>query len=116
MGAAQRLAALSLAISVAVPVTLTFDVQRAAADTTGCVSASEFRRVHNGMTRGAVHRLFDTSGKRLFENPGAVHNSAREYKICAAFRRTTGDRKVQIQYNNYASHGGPQRVVLKQHY
>jgi hypothetical protein len=36
--------------------------------------------------------------------------------MCAAWRAATGDSKVQIQYNNYAAHGGPQRVVYKQHY
>ena len=55
------------------------------------------------------------AGNSLFENPGVVHNSAREYRMCAAWRAATGDSKVQIQYN-YAAHGGPQRVVYKQHY
>lgn len=68
------------------------------------------------MTRGKVHRIFDTSGRNLFENPGVVHNSAREYRMCAGFAAATGDTKVQVQYNNYALNGGPQRVVHKQHY
>jgi hypothetical protein len=59
------------------------------------------------MTRGKVHDIFDTKGTSLFENPGRVHNSAREYRMCAAWRTATGDSKVQIQYNNYAAHGGP---------
>lgn len=86
------------------------------ADTPGCVSGSEYRKIHDGMTRGKVHRIFDTNGTNLFENPGAVHNSAREYRMCAGFAAATGDTKVQVQYNNYAAHGGPQRVVFKQHY
>jgi hypothetical protein len=110
----QLLAAFVGASFLAVPVFAA--APQAVADTPGCVSGAEYRRVHDGMTRGAVHRLFDTSGRRLFENPGAVHNSAREYRMCASFRRATGDTKVQIQYNNYAAHGGPQRVVYKQHY
>lgn len=85
-------------------------------DTPGCVSAAEYRQVRNGMTRAKVHRILDTPGTSLFENPGAVHNSAREYRMCASFSATTGDTKVQVQYNNYAAHGGPQRVVFKQHY
>ena len=68
------------------------------------------------MTRSRVHRIFDTNGTSLFENPGDVHNSAREYRMCAAWKKATGHSKVQIQYNNYAAHGGPQRVVHKQHY
>ena len=43
-------------------------------------------------------------------------DSAREYRMCAAWRAATGDSKVQVQYNDYAAHGGPQRVVYKQHY
>ena len=86
------------------------------ADTPGCVSGAEYRKIHKGMARGKVHRIFDTNGTSLFENPGAVHNSAREYRMCAGFAAATGETKVQVQYNNYAADGGPQLVVLKQHY
>ena len=96
--------------------TLMLVVGPAAGDTPGCVTRAEYRQVHDGMTRGKVHNIFDTKGRSLFENPGRVHNSAREYRMCAAWRTATGDSKVQIQYNNYATHGGPQRVVYKQHY
>jgi hypothetical protein len=88
----------------------------ATGDSSACVTRAEYRRVHDGMARVKVHRIFDTNGTSLFANPGTVHNSAREYPMCAAWRRTTGDSKVQVQYNNYAAHGGPQRVVYKQHY
>jgi hypothetical protein len=91
-------------------------IERASADTPGCVSGAEYGQIRNGMTRAKVHSIFDTTGTNLFENPGAVHNSAREYRMCATFAAATGDTKVQVQYNNYAAHGGPQRVVLKQHY
>lgn len=114
MNVSRALAAIGVATFLAVP--LVGASPPASADTPGCVSGAEYRRVHDGMTRGAVHRLFDTKGRNLFENPGAVHNSAREYRMCAAFRAATGDTKVQVQYNNYAAHGGPQRVVFKQHY
>lgn len=72
--------------------------------------------VKNGMSRAKVHRIFDTSDTSLFENPGVEHNSAREYPMCAAWKRATGDSMVQIQYNNYATKAGPQRVAYKQHY
>ena len=65
---------------------------------------------------GKVHDIFDTKGTSLFENPGRVHYSARQYRMCAAWRTATGNSKVQIQYNNYATHGGPQHVVYKKHY
>ena len=80
------------------------------------MSGAEYGQIHNGMARGKVHRIFDTKGTSLFENPGAVHNSAREYRMCASYSAAIGDTKVQVQYNNYAAHGGPQRLVLKQHY
>ncbi len=63
-----------------------------------------------------MHRIFDTNDSSLFENPGAGHNSAREYRMSAAWRAATGDSKVQVQYSNYAAHDGPQRVVHKQRY
>jgi hypothetical protein len=111
-----RLAIGALTAGVMLTATLMLVVGPAAGDTPGCVTRAEYRRVHDGMTRGKVHDIFDTIGTSLFENPGAVHNSAREYRMCAAWRTATGDSKVQIQYNNYAAHGGPQRVVYKQHY
>lgn len=86
------------------------------ADTPRCVSGAEYRKIHKGMSRGKVHRIFDTKGRSLFENPGAVHNSAREYRMCSGFAAATGDTKVQVQYNNYAANGGPQLVAFKQHY
>lgn len=87
----------------------------AEADTPGCVSGAEYGKVYNGSARGKVHRIFDTKGTSLFENPGAVHNSAREYRMCAGFAAAAGNTKVQVQYNNYAADGGPQLVVFKQH-
>jgi hypothetical protein len=86
------------------------------ADTPNCVTRAEYVRVKDGLDRGKVHDTFDTNGRSLSKNPGAVHNSAREYRMCAAWRAATGDSKVQVQYNNYAARGGPQRVVHKQRY
>ena len=65
-------------------------------------------RIENGQTLRYVHRVFDTRGKILFQNPGAVTNGAREYRTC---RGSGIGSKVQVQYNNYATHGGPFRVV-----
>jgi hypothetical protein len=36
----------------------------AQADTRGCVSRSEFQRVHHRMGKARVHRIFDTRGHR----------------------------------------------------
>lgn len=111
-----RLAVRALTASIALVIAPLVVVQPAQADTPGCVSRQEYRKARNGTTRGKVHRIFDISGMSLFENTGRQHNSAREYRMCAPWRAATGDSKVQVQYNNYAANGGPQRVAFKQHY
>lgn len=50
----------------------------ATADTPGCVVRTEFRQVHNGMTKGSVQRIFDTSGSL---NSAARHE-VRTYRAC----------------------------------
>jgi hypothetical protein len=73
----------------------------------------EYKQIKNSMTMAKVHGIFDTRGTVLFQNPGPVTNGAREYRSCAnsGLRAT-----VQVQYNNYATHGGPFRVVHKENY
>lgn len=84
----------------------------ASAATPGCVTRAEFRAVHKGMLTARVHDIFDTAGKRLFINIGQVSNEAREYKVCGHPR--SGGSFVQVQYNNYATNGGPRRLSFKQ--
>lgn len=74
-----------------------------------CVTNREYNRISKGMTKARVQDIFDTKGTFLFRNPGYVHNEAKEYRGCSGYI-------VQVQYNNYAAKGGPQRVVLKQTY
>ena len=74
-----------------------------------CVTNPEYNRIAKGMTKARVQDIFDTEGTFLFRNPGYVHNEAKEYRGCSSFT-------VQVQYNNYAANGGPQRVVYKQRY
>jgi hypothetical protein len=81
-----------------------------------CVTRNEYGQVHKGLTKSRVHSIFDFSGKVLFANPGTQRNEAREYRMCRPWARATGDTRVQVQYNNYATNGGPLRVVYKQHY
>ncbi|WP_445256427.1 hypothetical protein [Nocardioides aurantiacus] len=81
-----------------------------------CVTRNEYTQVKKGMTKARVHDIFDFSGKVLFSNPGKQGNEAREYRMCGAWKKATGDTRVQVQYNNYATKGGPLRVVYKQHY
>lgn len=86
------------------------------AGNSGCVTAGEYSKVRNGTLLSTAHRVFGTSGKLLFQNGTTVGNGAREYPMCRAFARATGHRKAQLQYNNYATKGGPMRVVNVQHY
>jgi hypothetical protein len=77
-----------------------------------CVTRGEFDQAHKGMTRLRVHAIFDTAGKRLFINVGQVTNEGREYVVCGHPR--SGGSFVQVQYNNYATNGGPLRLAFKQ--
>lgn len=80
------------------------------------MTALEYRKVKRGTTLARAHEIFGTRGRLLFQNPGSVTNGAREYPMCVAWARRTGDRKVQIQYNNYNSRGGAFRVAYIQRY
>lgn len=86
---------------------------RAKADKRPCVVKAEYKQIKKGMTMGRVHAIFDTRGTILFQNPGAVTNGAREYRSC---RNSGLGKTVQIQYNNYATNGGPFRVVNIDYY
>ena len=86
--------------------------QAAEGDTRPCVTRAEYRQVAKGMTKMRVHAIFDTSGKRLFINGGEVSNEGREYPVCGHPR--SGGSFVQVQYNNYATNGGPLRLSYKQ--
>jgi hypothetical protein len=86
--------------------------EAAEADTRPCVTRGEYRQVKQGMTKIRVHAIFDTAGKRLFINTGEVSNEGREYRVCGHPR--SGGSFVQVQYNNYATDGGPLRLSFKQ--
>lgn len=87
-----------------------------AAGNAPCVTAAEYSKVRKGNMLSTAHKVFGTSGKVLFQNGTSVGNGAREYAMCAAWSRATGKKRVQIQYNNYATRGGPMRVVYIQYY
>jgi hypothetical protein len=49
----------------------------------GCVSRSEYRHVHKGMTRHHVRHIFDTAGKRkAISHSGAGTSEIRRYAAC----------------------------------
>jgi hypothetical protein len=63
----------------------------------GCVSRSEFRRVHNGMAKTQVSRIFGTGGRQssLFTIGGDRYES-REYEVCGS---TWGFASVDYENN-----------------
>ncbi len=65
--------ALSVGLLTAVPAT-------AMADTPGCVTRAEHRKVKDGMTLSQVRRIYDARGR--LENIGSGGMS-REYRTCA---------------------------------
>ena len=55
----------------------------AQADSPRCVSKAEYHRVHRGMSRGAVHAVFDTRGRRrAFSRVGRFTSEVRVYRGC----------------------------------
>jgi hypothetical protein len=55
----------------------------ASADTPGCVAKAEFRKVHKGMKRERVHRIFDHNGRQSSTYwIGGDHYSTRDYRAC----------------------------------
>ena len=75
----------------------------ASADTPGCVTVREYRRVQDGMTLRRVDSIFDTFGR--LESQGGGYMS-REYNPCA------GDRYSYV-YVSYAYYNGAWRVYYK---
>jgi hypothetical protein len=65
-------------------------VPAAYADSPGCVSQAEFRRVHNGMRQWRVHRIFDTRGRHV---TGQVVE-LRSYRACPR------NSAVSVSYNH----------------
>ena len=61
----------------------------------GCVTRAEYHAVHFGMTKGRVHRIFDTAGHRsAFIKAAGITTEVRGYRAC---RRHTG---VSVAYLN----------------
>jgi len=85
----------ALSAFVLVLATLTTAAPAAHATPGACVSRGELRRVHPGMTRHHVHRIFDTRGRRIsFHRHGRFTAELRRYRGCAHHTR------VSITYVN----------------
>jgi hypothetical protein len=84
------LCALVLAVA-----TLGVAAPAAQADSPRCVTKAEFRSVHVGMTKARVHRIFDTSGRRVtFARVRRYTSEVRRYRPCS--RRTA----ISVSYAN----------------
>jgi hypothetical protein len=66
-------------------------------NSSGCVTRSEYRRVHKGNSMSRVHRIFGTRGKQSWEYDGYyIHSQGREYRVCGSswgFVSVTYDRE-----------------------
>jgi hypothetical protein len=74
-------------------------VETAAADTPGCVTKGEFRKVHRGFHKRRVHRIFDTAGKQTswYSGFGTTYEG-REYRACTSQYGVHG--VVWVDYEN----------------
>jgi hypothetical protein len=61
-------------------------VPTASADTPGCVTKTEFRKVHQGDSIRRVHRIFDTKGKQsAYSSGGGYAFQIRDHKGCPTY-------------------------------
>jgi hypothetical protein len=75
-------------------------VAPASADTKGCVSKTEYKKVRDGWTISRVSNVFDTKGSQTFSGYGY---QSREYKACTSaygfvnvdFQKKNGTWKVE---------------------
>jgi hypothetical protein len=74
------------ALTVGTAGALTLAPAPASADTGGCVTKTEFRKVHKGMKKQRVHRIFDTRGHRdAFAQSGGHTAEIRSYRTCSPY-------------------------------
>jgi hypothetical protein len=78
----------------------------ALADTPGCVTKAEFRKVHKGDSMRRVHRIFDTKGKQTaYSSGGGYAFQIRDYRGCPQYSW------VSISYERKS--GGVWRLISK---
>lgn len=77
----------------------------ASADTPRCVTHQEYRKVHEGMKKNRVHRIFDIRGEFA---DGAAGGYTRFYGSCESRRIGGGDGGAYVTYN-----GDTSRVLEK---
>ena len=95
MSRSTRMTALAFALPILFGGSALLASTASAADTSGCVSRSEYRRVDDGVnnyprTQRMVQRLFDTSGREIARGGG---EKTVTYRAC-----WTKQRRVYIGY------------------
>jgi hypothetical protein len=71
----------------------------AQADTPGCVTRKEYRKVKQGWTKARVDRRFDTDGNRVaIASSGAFKTSVWNYRACSRLSA------VSIAYDKHGTH------------
>ncbi len=66
----------------------------ASADTPGCVTRKEFKKVERGMSKNRVARIFDTKGRQSssFRSGGDIYQT-RKYNPCPRYSYVNVDYK-----------------------
>ena len=97
------LVTLATAIALAFP-TVMLTASPTSADTPGCYTKREYRKVHKGMKIKRVHRIFDTQGWLVDGGGGGF---IRAYKGCLP--------RGHVAYITYRlpAHPGPARIWSK---
>ena len=104
----------STAVAAALAVgSLMLTAAPAQADTDGCVTKAEFKKVRKGWKMTRVHRVFDTNGKQswftdAYPSLGIPAEQGREYRHCAS--------KYSIVTVDFARKGGVWKVTRKSAY
>ena len=88
--------------------TLVATATPASADTPRCVTHQEYRRVHVGMKKARVHRLFDISGQFA---DGAAGGYTRFYASCQSVHSGGGDSGAYVTYDGLTARVLEKRFV-----
>jgi hypothetical protein len=68
------------------------------ADTSGCVTHHDYQRVHQGMTKSRVRRIFHAGGQFA---DGFAGGYTRCYGCCEAHRIEGGDGGAYVSYDGW---------------
>jgi hypothetical protein len=100
--ARRSVRAMAVAGAVATGLSLVTIPSIAQADTAGCITKQEFRKVHRGMSKAKVRRIADTGGRQQsFFTIGRARYETREYRSCRSPRWSI----VSVDFKNGRMNG-----------